>query len=175
MADIILYLFFGIFGVLLWGVSAYFSWMFFLSVASILTLFLKGLVNSVGSMYPFRRPTKPTPKKSTRHVRLEDPIGVMSMIAHRYNEPLFLKDLTFLEVQLFGSSSSEVSDWFHTAEEDPRPEVCGAFAGKILLKLARNRQEYIQTDRWSEDLEAIWKKGVPKEFRDLVSDQKMAS
>lgn len=106
---------------------------------------------------------------STETVRLDDPIGVMSVISHRYSQIYFLKDLAFLEVELFGASSPEVTTWFRSAEADSRPEVCGASAGKILLFLSRVRQSSISSKNWNNEQENIWKRGVPQELQSLLA------
>lgn len=108
--------------------------------------------------------------KSTKRVRLDDPIGAMSVISHRYNAPMFLKDLAFLEVEIFGKNSAEVIMWFQSAKSDPRPEVCGASAVNIILVLARARQESISQRRWTEQQEKRWASGVPSEFLSLLSE-----
>lgn len=163
-----LYIFFFGFIILFWGgyilLGIFVGW----GVVTVVVLFLHGIFDRIGTL--FRQPgPRITDARGKARVRLDDPIGMMSVISHRYSDPLFLKDLTFLEVQLFGKSSREVIELFRTAEIDPRAEVCGACAGKMLFKIAHDRKRLMAENRWTSEQALLWEKGTPREFQEVLS------
>lgn len=63
------------------------------------------LLNKIFGLFNFRK-QKSEISISKQTANLADPIGAMSIVAQRYNDVLFLKDIAFLEVQLFGRNSN---------------------------------------------------------------------
>ncbi|MEN0059607.1 MAG: hypothetical protein AAGB31_12280 [Bdellovibrio sp.] len=163
-----IYIFFFGFILLFYGgyilLGAFVGW----GIVTAVALVLNAIFERIGSL--FRNSKNQIAKvKTTKRVQLDDPIGVMSAVSHRYSDLYFLKSLAFLEVELFGANSAEVTGWFKSAEGDSRPEVCGAYAVKILLFLAHARRCSIEKNQWSDQQEKIWSNGTPWEFQELVS------
>lgn len=141
-------------------------------IASLVVLLLAKISNFFNLDFSFKKWKKkniepPTPVK---RANLNDPIGALSVVVLKYNYIGFLKDLVFLELQLFGNNSFEVINFIRSAEADPRPEVCGASASKILMKLTQTRQEKIRNHEWTSRQENIWGRGVPSEWRAVVDE-----
>lgn len=140
-------------------------------IASLVALLLAKIANFFNLDFSFKKWKNknietPTPIK---RVNLNDPIGALSVVALKYNYIGFLKDLVFLELQLFGKNSYEVIDFFHSAEGDPSPEVCASCANKILLSLADSREHEISNNLWAEEQELKWVCSTPREWRDAFS------
>lgn len=150
-----------------------------LTIAGGVLVFLQSILTAIVDhvLYPFSLLFRRKPKAiiTTEQANLTDPIGALSLVAQRYNDVAFLKDLLYLEVELFGRASQKSSEFFYQAEKDPRPEVCGACANKILLHIASERRQKIKDTRWTEKHETIWMKGTPKEWRSVVADYSQAS
>lgn len=127
------------------------------------------LLSKILGLFNFKRQKSEAPI-SAKTANLADPIGAMSIVAQKYNDFHFLKDIAFLEVQLFGRNSNEVIEQFRSAESDPRPEVCGACANKMLLRISQERNIRLNNGRWSHEQEESWERGTPREWR-LVIDQ----
>lgn len=171
-------IFFGFIGLFFLG-NLFFIATASFTIASGVLLFLQSILTTIVDqiLYPFslifRRRKKTI--MTTEPANLTDPIGALSLVAQRYNDVIFLKDLLYLEVELFGRASSKSSEFFCQAEKDPRPEVCGACANKILLHIASERRQRIADTQWTEKHETIWIKGTPKEWRSVVADYSQAS
>lgn len=139
-------------------------------IASLVALLLAKIANFFNLDFSFIKSKKKNSEPPTKRVNLNDPIGALSVVALKYNYVGFLKDLVFLERQLFEKNSFEVIELFRSAETDPRPEVCGACANKILLRLAQVRKEKIENHEWTSTQENIWERGTPTEWRAVLND-----
>lgn len=139
-------------------------------IASLVALLLAKIANFFNLDFSFIKSKKKNIEVPTSRVNLNDPVGALSVVALKYNYIGFLKDLVFLELQLFGKNSFEVIELFRSAEADPRPEVCGASANKILMKIAQTRRDKIENHGWTADLESIWERGTPSEWRAVLKD-----
>lgn len=140
------------------------------TIASLVALLLAKIANFFNLDFSFIKSKKKNIEVPTKRVNLNDPIGALSVVALKYNYIGFLKDLVFLELQLFGKNSFEVIEIFRSAECDQRPEVCGSCANKILLRLSRVRKEKIKDHEWTSTQENIWERGTPSEWRAVVDD-----
>jgi len=139
-------------------------------VASLITLLIAKVANFFNLDFSLKKWKNKNVEAPTKRANLNDPIGALSVVVLKYNYIGFLKDLVFLELQLFGTNSHEVIEFFRSAEEDPRPEVCGACASKILMKLTQVRREKIKNDEWTARQENIWELGTPSEWRAVLKD-----
>lgn len=139
-------------------------------IASLVALLLAKIANFSKLYFSFKKSKQNNIEAPTKKVSLNDPIGALSVVALKYNYIGFLKDLVFLELKLFGKNSFEVIELFRSAEADPRPEVCGACANKILLRLAQVRKEKIKNYEWTSELENIWERGTPSELRAVLAE-----
>lgn len=144
-------------------------------IASLVALLLAKVANFFNLDFSFKKSKQKNIEAPTKRVNLNDPIGALSVVALKYNYIGFLKDLVFLELQLFGKNSFEVIELFRSAECDQRPEVCGACANKILLRLARARKEKIKDQEWTSTQEDTWERGTPSEWRAVLDDLAHAS
>lgn len=142
-------------------------------MASVVILLLNKVFG--GLRFTSKKKIEPMAPITSAKVSLDDPIGALCVVAQKYNDILFLKDLAFLEVQLFGRNSSPVIDLFRSAEGDPRPEVCASCANKIFFLLAKLREQKISNGSWTDEQEETWRKGIPKELRSVFSKYERAS
>lgn len=162
--------------VLIFGIGyILFAYTVYIVGLSFVGLVLNGIIQLLGLENFFKsKNRKKEEAEEVIKVDLNNPIGALAAIANRYNALYFLQDLVSMEIKIFGACSDETAQLFYAAKKDPRPEVFGTNAAKILFGLAKSRQQLVNEKSWTEDQELVWCRAAPSEFRATI-EQSMAA